>query len=153
VAAGIALRRFYGNSRAANPARSRLDHFWEVIEHIQNSVLFVLLGLEVLAIPLVRSSFETGFAAIACVTAVRLAVVATAVYSVRWFQRGYKSSISILTWGGLRGGLSIALALSVPPEYGRAWILATTYFVVVFSIAIQGGSMDLFLHRQKLKSA
>jgi len=153
VAAGIALRRFYGNSRAANPARSRLDHFWEVIEHIQNSVLFVLLGLEVLAIPLLRSSFETGFAAIVCVTAVRLASVATAVYSVRWFQRGYKSSISILTWGGLRGGLSIALALSVPPEYGRAWILATTYFVVVFSIAIQGGSMDLFLHRQKLKSA
>jgi CPA1 family monovalent cation:H+ antiporter len=52
-----------------------------------------------------------------------------------------------LTWGGLRGGLSIALALSVPVSQGRVWILATTYIVVVFSIVLQGGTMDLFLKR------
>jgi CPA1 family monovalent cation:H+ antiporter len=149
VAAGIALRRFYGNSRKANPSRSRLDHFWDVIEHIQNSVLFVLLGLEVLAIPLVRSSFESGFAAVVSVTAVRFAVVALFVTLIRAFQRNYRSSIPILSWGGLRGGLSIALALTVPAEHGRSWILATTYFVVVFSIAVQGSSMNLLLRRLK----
>jgi monovalent cation:H+ antiporter, CPA1 family len=66
---------------------------------------------------------------------------------IRLFRREHRSSILALSWGGLRGGLSIALALSVPVGEGRAWILATTYIVVVFSIVIQGGSMDLFLRR------
>jgi len=60
-----------------------------------------------------------------------------------------RSSLFVLTWGGLRGGLSIALALSVPEAYGRSWILGATYLVVVFSIVIQGGSMDWLLHRRK----
>ncbi len=56
----------------------------------------------------------------------------------------------VLVWGGLRGGLSIALALSVPDRLGRNWILAATYIVVVFSILIEGGTMDLFLRRFRL---
>jgi CPA1 family monovalent cation:H+ antiporter len=56
----------------------------------------------------------------------------------------------VLVWGGLRGGLSIALALSVPECLGRNWILVATYIVVVFSILFQGGTMDLFLKRFRL---
>jgi CPA1 family monovalent cation:H+ antiporter len=85
--------------------------------------------------------------AIVAVTTVRIAVVALLLALIRLFQRNHKSSLLALSWGGLRGGLSIALALSVPADQGRTWILATTYVVVVFSIVIQGGSMDLFLRR------
>ncbi|MEK6398824.1 MAG: cation:proton antiporter, partial [Terriglobus sp.] len=66
---------------------------------------------------------------------------------VRLVQPGHRSSLLVLAWGGLRGGLSIALALSVPEQLGRDWILAATYTVVVFSIVLKGGSMDLFLKR------
>ena len=92
-------------------------------------------------------SLESGLAAIIAVTAVRLAVVALILGCIRLFRREHRSSILTLSWGGLRGGLSIALALSVPAGEGRSWILATTYIVVVFSIVIQGGSMDLLMRR------
>ncbi|HEY6414038.1 MAG TPA: sodium:proton antiporter [Edaphobacter sp.] len=147
VAAGIALRRFNQNHPPAFIAHETIDSFWEVIDEIQNAVLFVLLGLEVLAIPIRRQFLTSGIVAIVAVTTVRLAVVALLLASIRLFQRNLKSSLLALSWGGLRGGLSIALALSVPADQGRAWILATTYVVVVFSIVIQGGSMDLFLRR------
>jgi CPA1 family monovalent cation:H+ antiporter len=147
VAAAIALRRFNQNHPPALIAHESIDSFWEVIDEIQNAVLFVLLGLEVLAIPIHRQYFTSGLVAIFAVTIVRLAVVALLLASIRIFQRNHKSSLLALSWGGLRGGLSIALALSVPADQGRSWILATTYVVVVFSIVIQGGSMDLFLRR------
>ena len=147
VAAAIALRRFNMDHTHAQIAHERLDSFWEVIDEVQNSVLFVLLGLEVLAISFDRSKLGSGLMAIIAVIGVRLLVVAALVTGVRWLQRGHASSILTLSWGGLRGGLSIALALAVPAGAGRAWILATTYSVVVFSIVFQGGSMDWFLRR------
>jgi CPA1 family monovalent cation:H+ antiporter len=120
-----------------------------VIDEVLNSVLFVLLGLEVLAIAFRWSSFESGIVAIVAVTAVRVGVVAAIVCLARLMQPDHPSSILTLSWGGLRGGLSIALALAVPPGDGREWILATTYIVVVFSIVVQGGSMDRFLRRHR----
>jgi len=100
----------------------------------------------VLAIPIHRLSLQSGLAAVVVVTCVRLAVVALILGSIRLVQHQFRSSILALSWGGLRGGLSIALALAVPVGEGRSWILTATYVVVVFSIVIQGGSMDLFLH-------
>lgn len=147
VAAAIALRRFNLNHPPARIAHESVDGFWEVVDEVQNGVLFVLLGLEVLAIPFHRVSLESGLAAVVAVTSVRLAIVALILGCIRLLRREHRSSILALSWGGLRGGLSIALALSVPVGEGRAWILATTYIVVVFSIVIQGGSMDLFLRR------
>ena len=60
-----------------------------------------------------------------------------------------ESSVVLLTWGGLHGGLSLALALALPLTDGRTWILATTYIVVVFSMVLQGGSLGMFLRRFK----
>jgi monovalent cation:H+ antiporter, CPA1 family len=145
VAAGIALRRFNLFHPPERIAHGRIDGFWEVIDEVQNAVLFVLLGLEILAIPFHRLSMEAGLIGIVIVTAVRLGVVALLLGCIRVIRPDHRSSTLALTWGGLRGGLSIALALSVPMSQGRAWILATTYMVVVFSIVLQGGSMDLFL--------
>jgi CPA1 family monovalent cation:H+ antiporter len=146
VAAGIALRRFNLSHPPELIAHESVDGFWEVIDEVQNAILFVLLGLEVLAIPIHRLSLQSGLAAVVVVTCVRLAVVALILGSIRLVQHQFRSSILALSWGGLRGGLSIALALAVPVGEGRSWILTATYVVVVFSIVIQGGSMDLFLH-------
>lgn len=152
VAAGIALRRFNLDHPRARIAHESIDGFWAVIDEVQNSVLYVLLGLEVLAIPFAGPWIGSGITAVVVVSAVRLAVVALLIGLLRWMRRGFRSSIVTLSWGGLRGGLSIALALSVPVSQGRAWILATTYCVVVFSIVVQGGSMDLFLRRWTKKA-
>jgi CPA1 family monovalent cation:H+ antiporter len=147
VTAGLALRRFNLNHIHAEISHESLDRFWQVVDEVQNAVLFVLLGLEVLVIPFSHSAFVVGGVAILGVTAMRAVVVGLALLAGRVLQRGHASSFLTLTWGGLRGGLSIALALSVPESSGRGWILATTYIVVVFSIVIQGGTLDLFLKR------
>jgi CPA1 family monovalent cation:H+ antiporter len=147
VAAGLALRRFNLHRDPSEISHDSLDHFWGAIDEVQNAVLFVLLGLEVLVISFTRLTLESGAMAIAAVAIVRTVVVAAILGLVRLLQPGHKTSLLTLSWGGLRGGLSIALALSVPESQGRSWILATTYFVVVFSIVIQGGTLDLFLNR------
>jgi Na+:H+ antiporter len=149
VVAGIALRYFNRHQPANRIAHENIDGFWQVIDEVQNSVLFVLLGLETMAITIDGSAFLKGFAAILSINAVRLGAVAGLLALVRLIQRGHRSSVFVLTWGGLRGGLSIALALSVPAALGRAWILAATYLVVVFSIVVQGGSMDWLLSHRK----
>ena len=77
----------------------------------------------------------------------RLAAVAGVLALVRLVQPKGRSSLPVLAWGGLRGGLSIALALTVPQRLGREWILAVTYVVVVFSIVITGGTMERFLRK------
>ncbi|WP_263383661.1 cation:proton antiporter [Granulicella arctica] len=147
VAAGLALRRFNMNHAHAEIAHESLDRFWRVVDEVQNAVLFVLLGFEVLVIPFTRRTFESGGLAIVSVIVVRVLVVLLVLGLVRMLQRGHKSSLLTLSWGGLRGGLSIALALSVPDLQSHTWILGTTYLVVVFSVVLQGGTLDLFLKR------
>jgi CPA1 family monovalent cation:H+ antiporter len=84
------------------------------------------------------------------VNAARFVAVAASLGIIQLVQRGHRSSLTVLAWGGLRGGLSIALALTVPDSFGGNWILAATYIVVVFSIVVEGGTMDLFLKRFRL---
>lgn len=153
VVAGLALRHFSIKHTHAKLSHESLDRFWKVIDEVQNAILFVLLGLEVLVISFNRSTFAIGFLAIAGVTLIRAAVVGLILLAIRLLQKNHKTSFATLTWGGLRGGLSIALALSVPETSGRSWIVATTYIVVVFSILVQGGTLDLFLKRFAGQSA
>ncbi len=153
VVAGIALRVFIRDLSKHEIDHDSVNSFWEVIDEIQNSVLFVLLGLEILAVTVSAASFRAGMAAILSVNVVRFAAVTALLGLVRLIQRGHSSSLFVLTWGGLRGGLSIALALSVPEALGRSWMLGATYLAVVFSIVIQGGSMDMLLRWRKNKIA
>jgi CPA1 family monovalent cation:H+ antiporter len=149
VAAGLALR--WSNHRhPANISHKEIEHFWTAIDEVQNSVLFVLMGCEFLAVPFTGAAFAVGALAIALVNAARFIATGAVLSLVQLCQRGHRSSLMVLVWGGLRGGLSIALALSVPERLGRNWILAATYIVVVFSILIEGGTMDLFLKRFRL---
>ena len=150
VVAGIALRHFNRKQPQGRINDDRLDSFWTLIDEVQNSLLFVLLGLEAIVVTLNATTIRSGFAAFLSVNAVRFAVVALCL-TVQLYLSKRRSSILTLTWGGLRGGLSIALALSVPEALGRSWIFGATYIVVVFSIILQGGSMDWMLSRRKHK--
>jgi CPA1 family monovalent cation:H+ antiporter len=152
VVAGIALRQFNRKHSRHAIAHESIDRFWGVIDELQNAVLFVLLGLEVLSITFGRRDFASGLIAIAVVLAVRVAVVALVLSTIRIMRQQHRSSIAALSWGGLRGGLGLALAFAVPVSEANRWILPTTYIVVVFSIVVQGWSMDLFLRKVRNRS-
>ena len=148
VVAGITLRHLNRRMPRERIAHNSVDGFWTVIDEVQNSILFVLLGLQAMAIDLDRKTILSGLAAILSVNAVRFIAVAAILALLRLCHRDHRSSIFVLTWGGLRGGLSIALALSVPEALGRSWMLGATYMVVVFSIVTQGASMNWLLNRR-----
>jgi CPA1 family monovalent cation:H+ antiporter len=153
VAAGLALRQFNSTHPHREISHEDLERFWTLFDEVQNAILFVLLGLEVLAISFTRLSFEAGSAAIVIVSAARIVSVVAVMAMVRLMQPRVETSLLALSWGGLRGGLSIALALSVPGEAGRHWILATTYLVVVFSVIVQGGTLNRVMKWQQPKVA
>ncbi len=117
----------------------RLHKFWEVVDESLNVVLFTMVGFEVLVIPFTARVLLAGLFAIPVVLLARLAVVGGTLAPFARRLSLPPRSIAILTWGGLRGGLAIALALSVGPEIPAAPIfLAMTYVVVLFSIVVQG---------------
>jgi CPA1 family monovalent cation:H+ antiporter len=117
----------------------RLVAFWELVDEILNVLLFTMVGFEVLVIPFSPSVLVVGLLAIPVVLLARLIVVGGTLAPFAQRLSLPPRSITILTWGGLRGGLAIALALSVGPEIASApTLLAMTYVVVVFSIVVQG---------------
>jgi monovalent cation:H+ antiporter, CPA1 family len=148
VVAGIALRHFNRRKPKGLIADERVDQFWTLIDEVLNSILFVLLGLEIFAVSFNLETVRAGASAIFSVNAVRLAVVAACVAVVYWFRKERPRAVFTMTWGGLRGGLSIALALSVPAALGGSWIFGATYLTVVFSILVQGGSLHYALSRR-----
>jgi monovalent cation:H+ antiporter, CPA1 family len=103
-----------------------------------NAVLFVLIGLEVLIIPFNWGFMIAGLAAIPITLLARWISVASVVAALSLFRPTAPGTIPILTWGGLRGGISVALALSLPAMNERNAIVAMTYAVVIFSIIVQG---------------
>ncbi len=148
VAAGLALRAFNATHAHREISHEDLKRFWTLADEVQNALLFVLLGLEVLTIAFRPAGIGAGAAAIAGVVVVRVLSVAFVLAVVKAMQRNLRTSVLALSWGGLRGGLSIALALSVPEAHGRAWILPTTYIVVVFSVLAQGGTLGWAMKRR-----
>jgi CPA1 family monovalent cation:H+ antiporter len=131
------------------PADTRHDllRFWELIEELLNAMLFVLIGLVVLLTPFTGRLLLASLLAIPIVLLARwLSVTATiSVLPARGAVR--HAMIPILTWGGLRGGLGIAMALSIPPGADRDPIVAITYGVVVFSIIVQGTTIPALVRR------
>ena len=124
--------------------RQHLDTFWELIDEILNALLFVLLGLAVLTLPLRREYLVAGVLAIPTVLLARLVATGLSLQLVRVRVSPAPHIVTLLTWGGLRGGLAVALALVVqnrlPGRPGDV-LLVMTYFVVVFSILVQALSM------------
>jgi CPA1 family monovalent cation:H+ antiporter len=123
-----------------------LRRLWEIVDEALNVVLFTMVGIEVLVVPFSARVLGVGLLAIPVVLAARLAVVSGTLAPFARRLSLPPRSIAILTWGGLRGGLAIALALSVGPEIPAApALLAMTYVVVLFSIVVQGLSFKRLL--------
>ncbi len=118
--------------------KQHLDTFWVVVDEVLNAVLFVLIGLEVLVLELSPLFIVAGLLAIPVVLGARLVSVGAPILLLRRRRRFRRYTVRIMTWGGLRGGIAIALALSIPPSSQRDLILLMTYVVVVFSIVVQG---------------
>ena len=112
--------------------------FWQLIDEILNSLLFLLIGLEILAIKQTAAYLVLGLTGIACVLIGRVMSVLIPLRILGSFVSFAKGTVTLLTWGGLRGALSIALAFLLPGGRERELILTTTYVVVIFSILIQG---------------
>jgi CPA1 family monovalent cation:H+ antiporter len=147
VVAGILIGNHARKHAMSENSRERLDEFWELVDEILVAVLFVMIGLELL-----RLEFHANYAwaaalAIPAVLAARLVSVALArlIPALRADFPPYV--IGILTWGGLRGGISVALALSLPPGRHRDAIITVTYVVVLFSILVQGLTLSRLLRR------
>ncbi len=138
VVAGVLIGN-HGRSFAMSvTTREHLDTFWELIDEILNAVLFVLIGLEVLVLSFSGRLLLAGLAAIPVLLVARWISVAVPISLMRPWCQFSPGAIRILTWGGLRGGLSVAMALSLPPSDERELIVAITYILVVFSILVQG---------------
>ena len=138
VVAGLLIGNHGRTFAMSSISREHLDSFWELVDEILNAVLFVLIGIEVLVISVDIKYLWAGLLAIPIVLLARLIAVSCPIYLLK-FRRSFSDKIiRILTWGGLRGGISVALALSLPSGPYRDILLNITYIVVVFSILVQG---------------
>jgi Na+:H+ antiporter len=152
VVAGV----FIGNQGArfamSEKTRQHVFQFWELTDEILNSILFLLIGLEVLVVTFSRQHVGLALIAIPIVLVARLIAVATPIGLLSLRSTFREGTIRILTWAGLRGGISVALALSLPHSAYKPAILTMTYAVVVFSILVQGLTVERLV-RSVVRSA
>lgn len=145
VVAGLLIGNQGRQWAMSEKTREHLDSFWELLDELLNAVLFVLIGLEVLVLSFQRSYLVAGLVAIPLVLTARWISVVLQVKGFSLFREFSERTITILTWGGLRGGISVALALSLPLGPARDAVVTITYAVVVFSILVQGLTLNRVL--------
>ena len=147
VVAGLLIGNHGRAFAMSDVTREHLDAFWELVDEILNALLFLLIGLEIQVIPFNRAYVIAGIAGIGIALLARWGSVGLTVGALRPLRAFSPGAVRILTWGGLRGGISVALALSLPFGPHRGVILVMTYIVVVFSIIVQGLSLGKLVKR------
>ena len=138
VAAGLLIGDRLSSGKFSTKSKEHMDIFWEMLDEMLNAVLFVLIGLEILVLSFELNHFIAGLAAVIIVLVARFSSVGLSYSFLKSKDVSKIKTISILTWGGLRGGISVALALSLEPSMSREIIVFITYMVVVISVLLQG---------------
>jgi len=141
VVAGLMIGNQGRSTAMSDRTRERLDTFWELIDEILNAVLFLIIGLEIILLSFGVTQIAAGLILAVLVLGARFIAVSVPVTLLRLRRSFHPHVIKILTWGGLRGGISVALALSIPEGPERNIIVVTTYIIVVLSILLQGLSV------------
>lgn len=148
VVVGGLLIGNHGRSFAmSDRTRENIDKFWELVDELLNAVLFVLIGLEVVLVSFDRQLLLAAAVAALLVLGARFVTVGLPLVLLRRRWQIARGSVRLLTWGGLRGGISVALALTLPPGPHRNTLLAVTYAVVVSSILVQGLTIKALARR------
>lgn len=145
VVAGLLIGNYGRQWAMSETTREHLDNFWELLDEMLNAVLFVLIGLEVLVLSFKQPYLLAGLVAIPLVLGARWLSVVLQIRLFSLVREFAARTVTILTWGGLRGGISVALALSLPPSLSRDALVTITYAVVVFSIMVQGLTINQVL--------
>ena len=138
VVAGLLIGDVGMAKGMSETTREYVDAFWKLIDEILNAVLFLMIGFEVFAVAFNMETVTAGAYAVALALVARLFAVAVPVLLLRRIREFTPGVIPIMTWGGLKGGISVALVLSLPDSEWKPVMLTATYMVVVFSIIVQG---------------
>lgn len=138
VVAGLLIGDVGMAKGMSEKTREYVDAFWKLIDEILNAVLFLMIGFEVFAVAFNMETVTAGAYAVALALVARLFAVAVPVLLLRRIREFTPGVIPIMTWGGLKGGISVALVLSLPESEWKPVMLTATYMVVVFSIIVQG---------------
>jgi monovalent cation:H+ antiporter, CPA1 family len=145
VVAGLFIGNHGRRLGMSEPTRVALDIVWEFIDEALNAILFLLIGLEVVLLSFSGLTIAAGMIMIPMTLLARWISTAIPVSLLGRTHPQPPGTIRVLTWGGLKGGISVALALSLPEFAGREIVLTMTYMVVVFSIVVQGLSVSRLL--------
>lgn len=138
VAAGLFMGNFNVKFKMKSVTQDYLIKFWELIDEILNAVLFLFIGFELLMIKDLSHYMIPGLLAIVVVLLARFISIWGPTKFMSFRTRFSPQTVKVLVWGGIRGGVSIALALSIPKNENSTIVLSITYCVVVFSIIVQG---------------
>ena len=147
IAAGLVVNGFGRRDAMSERTIRNMETFWDLVDEILNLVLFLLIGLELMVIRLERQYLVAGAIAIPAVLLARWFSVSSVMVPLGWCRKNELRHIGVLTWGGLRGGLAVALALGLPDGQEHDLALTMTYMVVIFSIVVQGLTVGKVLRR------
>ncbi|WP_394152874.1 cation:proton antiporter [Vibrio maritimus] len=159
VVSGIMIGNWTRYIGFSKQSEEHLDHFWELVDEFLNGVLFLLIGMSMLLFQFHQEDWIMMAVSVPLVLCARYLSVALAYVGFKRYRRYNPWSVRILTWGGLRGGLALAMALSIPSGIWviedklidvKEIIMVMTYSVVVFSILIQGSTITPMIEKAKL---
>lgn len=147
VVAGLLIGNHGRAFAMSDTTRDNLDSFWELVDEILNALLFMLIGFELLIMEFTPTFLAAGLLSIGTTLLARWMSVGVTISAMSLFRSFSPGAVRILTWGGLRGGISVALALSLPMVPERNEIIAITYIIVIFSIIVQGLTLGRLVDR------